>query len=115
MSSIHDRIRNGKSEKGAVPRWIDLLAEHCPNVAGVFAGDPGQPPDRPAIAPMSIILIPKPDGLQFCLSRKGESGAWFGSVDDPKSLLLSLEAALAEGALTYSEKQQGSYRQKSGF
>lgn len=104
MSKFHDRARTKEvSDSGPGP-WYDALYPHLPEVASVLAGTPKGENGEPAVPGMSIIIGVYQGRLQFTLSRKGSPDMWCGVIQDPGSLLVSLEAALQAGEYDLVQK-----------
>lgn len=110
MSSFHDRVRKPKNDPNANPAWFDKVYARFPEIANVLAGNPGNPPDVPAVPPMSIIISDRKGTLQFCISAQGGSDMWFGIIDAPDTLLEAIDQVIAFGELTYQEKRSKGYR-----
>jgi hypothetical protein len=110
MSKFHDRARKKETPEQGPPAWYQPLAEHLPELASVLAGSPKGPNGEPPVAPLSLIISTYQGSLQFCISRKGGDDMWFGTITNPQTLLIDVEAALQGNLLTYQSK-----RKKGGF
>lgn len=104
MSKFHDRARQGKSDNDGPGPWFQPLYDQLPEIACVLAGTPKGENGEPAVPGMSIIIGVYQGRLQFTLSRKGSPDMWCGVIEDPGSLLVSLEAALQAGQYDLVQK-----------
>lgn len=104
MSKFHDRVRAPKEDGDRIPAWFEQLFDLLPEVATVLMGTPKGPNGEPPVPPMSIIIANYKGTLQFTLSRKGDPQMYCGTIEDPKALLVSIEAALLAGEYDPVEK-----------
>lgn len=107
MSKFAEKVRAPRDQAPQMPEWFEAVYSNLPEIACVLAGTPKGPGGEPAVPAMSIIIKDYQGRLQFTLSRKGSPDMWSGVIEDPGSLLLSLEAALQAGNYSQVVIQNG--------
>jgi len=82
-----------------------FVAEEHPAIAWLLAGRPKDHPEG-GMLPLSLILFFDSGKLKFAFSSRSSTECCFGCVDDPTSILASVEAALRAGRIEWKGKRR---------